>query len=272
MKATIFLRNKSKELASFKVTDGKSVYEMAVSKTADIPAYFTADDVKFIKLPSGEAVSDPSNFLRACTVCEAEVYDEYGEIDTAEIESITFLLDNGESVSLFESQFSTFIHIKIPVFGRVSKTVYDQIAQFVRTQDHIDNFQNALENEMTYLEHENVKADLEIALATDSERVAIAEEWSQIEEYTGEDEIRIINQIISERGGMAWYKVYSDDMRQRVLLMKEKGDVYVENVREHMNGADMLLKEGDIVLIDEDGDTCDLFYATDMEFDGMETL
>ena len=114
MKATIFLRNKSKELASLKVTDGKSVYEMTVSKTDDIPAYFTADDVKFIKLPSGEAVSDPSNLLRACTVCEAEVYDEYGEIDTAEIESITFLLDNGESVSLFESQFSTFIHIKIP--------------------------------------------------------------------------------------------------------------------------------------------------------------
>lgn len=275
MKATIFVKNESKELASFKVTDGNAVYEMAFTEAADIPYYFTADDVKFIQLPSGDAITNPSDLntlLRTCTVCEAEVYDAYGETETAEIESISFLLENGESVHLFEGQFSTFIHLNIPVFGRISKNIYDSIAQFVRTQDHIENLQNALECNMVFSEHKNVKADLEIALSDDSERSVIAEEWAKIEEYTGEDEIKIINQIISERGGMAWYKVYSYDMCQRVLLMKEKGDTYAENVREHMNGADMLLKEGDIVLIDEDGDTCDLFYATDMEFDGMETL
>lgn len=275
MKATIFVKNESKELASFQVTDGKAIYEMAFEKIVDIPYYFSADDVKFIKLPSGDAITEPSDLntlLRTCTVCEAEVYDEYGETETAEIESISFLLENGESVHLFDSQFSTFIHIKIPVFGRITKEVYDSIAQFVRTQDHISNFQNALENEMAFSEYDNVKEDIEIALSDESERAVIAEEWAKIEEYTGEDELRIINHIISERGGMAWYKVYSDDMCQRVLLMKEKGDIYAENVREHTNGADMLLKEGDIVLTDEDGDTCDLFYATEMEFDGMETL
>lgn len=276
MKVEMRLTGNNQQVASFKIRTDNMIYTMFFKELpSDSPDTFIADDVGFLDESNTELnATDIYNLLRICSVCEAEVFDDFcNDISySVELKSVKFTLSDGDEIHLSDFQLRNFQNITVPTLGCISKAQYNQIAEFVQLQTRLDNLQNAIDNILNEDWFGNIKIVLENAVKSDNEKKAISLEWSKVEDYSGEEELQILNQIITKRGGMAWYIVFSDDMVQRCLLMKTIGDIYAENVRKHVGGVETIIKENEIMIADEFGNSVDLYFATNMQFDCMEVL
>ncbi len=200
--------------------------------------------------------------------------------EDANLESITF--STGDELkkrySLPSYVMKKFQKITVAVDGfeeTMSVEKYNKIAEFVRQKDYLENLENALGNQLNESYYAN------ILLYMHKEMVlfpaTVAEEWSAVEDYSGEDELRTLESIVDSRGGMAWYTLISNkgtnnECDNLVLLMCSNAETWMGliNIRERDNGADMPLKEGDVILTDDNGEMVDLFFVDEIIFQGKE--
>lgn len=213
-------------------------------------------------------------------VIEAEVCNNVGTQD-ADLESIAFYggVNDDELLSYLPNiAMERFQKITVDMDGfqeTMSMEKYNKIAKFVRQKDRLDNLKNAIDSKLSELYYQNIIdcLDREVENSPD----IITSEWSEIEDYSGEDELQTLDKIITNRGGMAWYELISNkgtecECHNMVLLMCSKAETWQENIRERDNGVEMLLSEGDIVLKDENGDSVDLFFVDEIIYQERENL
>lgn len=213
-------------------------------------------------------------------VIEAEVCNNVGTQD-ADLESIAFYggVNDDELLSYLPNiAMERFQKITVDMDGfqeTMSMEKYNKIAKFVRQKDRLDNLKNAMDCSLNELYYQNIKDCLDGEVKNSPDM--IASEWSEIEDYSGEDELQTLDKILTNRGGMAWYELISNkgtecECHNMVLLMCSKAETWQENIRERDNGVEMLLSEGDIVLKDENGDSVDLFFVDEIIYQEREYL
>lgn len=213
-------------------------------------------------------------------VIEAKVYDNVKPQD-ADLESIAFYGGSNDDELLSylpDIAMERFQKITVDMDGfqkTMSMEMYNKIAKFVRQKDRLENLKNAMDCQMSEIYYQNITdcLDREVKASPDM----ITSEWSEIEDYSGEDELQTLDKIITNRGGMAWYELISNkgtecECHNVALLMCSKAETWQENIRERDNGAEMLLSEGDIVLKDENGDSVDLFFVDEIIYQEREYL
>ena len=199
------------------------------------------------------------------------------EMDWIEIESVIFFDENEkyEVPAYLLQKFQRHdIHHK-NVNLNLTEEQYQALAEYVRISDKVENVSNAFKSFFSdNSSYENVHNFL---LADLKDRPKIMAEDFNVGEYTGEDEIRAINKIINERGGMAVYTLISnkgteDECENDVLLMTGQANLWSENIRERDNGVDMQLQAGDIELFDVEEQKVDLFYVDEIRFKEHRSL
>lgn len=125
---------------------------------------------------------------------------------------------------------------KILVIAGITMTnsQYEKIAKFVREQDRKDNAVNALAN---YDYPENVKNYISGELLEE-----YAEAFSELEDYSGEDESTVIERFIRRNGNIVHPTFVSnygteDEIRQTVEMLGCQVEKYREMIREYHNGG-----------------------------------
>lgn len=213
---------------------------------------------------------DELKFLQL-TALKAFDISEKKELDWLDIESIQIY--DGEDVydvppSLFCRFRSHNIHTD-SIDLTLTEEQYQTIAQYVRLHDKMENLDNALSVCLdSFAGYDNVCSYLKEELVFDPGRMT--EEFN-VDDYTGEEEVAAVNHIIHVYGGMAVYTLISnadtpDECSSDVILMKQQADILSESIRERNNGGSVPFLEGEVFLIDRDGDSVDLFYVDEIRF------
>lgn len=258
MKAKIrFAENINKNTLIFRVRSGNKVYRMDWKMyPKSFSTTFFLDEICFVDQKGNVLLeSKVTSMLEKCEVCTAEISYGVCKGRSLEIKEIYFITHDGKEIHLDESQLLDFQYIETPFFGKITKRQYNQIADFVHIQDSVESFKAAINNTFVS-EEDNIKAYFELALQKEEKRKEIAEKWKLTED---------LDLVISDEGGAAWYDIYSDDIYQRILLMNSVADACDTKIRKSMIGEDFI-KEGEVVLVDKNGDNCDLSFATSMQF------
>lgn len=233
----------------------KSLYRNGKEILAERCDLSALDELKFLQLTA----------LRAFDLSEKK------ELDWLDIESIQIY--DGEDVydvppSLFCRFRSHNIHTD-SIDLTLTEDQYQAIAQYVRLHDKMENLDNALSVCLdSFAGYDNVCSYLKKELVFDPGRMT--EEFN-VDDYTGEEEVAAVNHIIHVYGGMAVYTLISnadtpDECSSDVILMKQQADILSESIRERNNGGSIPFLEGEVFLIDRDGDSVDLFYVDEIRF------
>lgn len=233
----------------------KSLYRNGKEILAERCDLSALDELKFLQLTA----------LRAFDLSEKK------ELDWLDIESIQIY--DGEDVydvppSLFCRFRSHNIHTD-SIDLTLTEDQYQAIAQYVRLHDKMENLDNALSVCLdSFAGYDNVCSYLKKELVFDPGRMT--EEFN-VDDYTGEEEVAAVNHIIHVYGSMAVYTLISnadtpDECSSDVILMKQQADILSESIRERNNGGSIPFLEGEVFLIDRDGDSVDLFYVDEIRF------
>jgi len=154
---------------------------------------------------------------------------------------------------------------KILVIAGITMTSsqYEEIAKYVREKDRKENAVNALAN---YDYSENVREYMSTELLEE-----YAEAFSELEDYTGEDECAVIKQFIRRKGNIVYATFISnygteDEIRQTVELLGCQVEKYREMIREYHNGGPSPEDIGTSwpTLYDEDYGLVDLEYVDEI--------
>lgn len=146
---------------------------------------------------------------------------------------------------------------------------YEEIAKYVREKDRKDNALNALFN---YDYPDNVKDYLKGPVLEE-----YVEAFSELEDYTGEDEAAVIDSFIRNQGGIVYPVLVSnigteDEMRQTVPMVKKQCAKIMEMVREYQNGGDAPEEIGATwpILWDDEYNIVDLEEVNEVIVEGDE--
>lgn len=213
-------------------------------------------------------------------VIEAEVCNNVGPQD-ADLESIAFYGGSNDDELLSylpDKAMERFQKVTVDMDGfkeTMSMEKYNKIAKFVRQKDRLDNLNNAINCQLSETYYSNITSFLDKEIIFSPEYIAF--EWSEIENYTGEDEQQTLDKIIYNLGGMGWYTLISNkgtknESENMVLLMCSQAEDWQKNIIERDNGAKILLNEGDIILVDENGNSVDLFFVDEIIYQERENL
>lgn len=162
---------------------------------------------------------------------------------------------------------------KILVIAGITMTnsQYEKIAKFVREQDRKENAVNALAN---YDYPENIKNYISGELLEE-----YAEAFSELEDYTGEDECAVIEQFIKRKGNIVrpiFVSNYGteDEIRQTVEILGCQVEKYREMIREYHNGGPAPEDIGTTwpTLYDEDYELIDLKYVDEIIDEGQTQI
>ena len=277
MDVVVNFKNKEKELQiDFLVFgEGENRIVLTWSSSDRVPGEFRGDGVLI-----GENDEDASGRLHEIMyqkLTALQVYDpeKDSEYDWAEIESIEFL-DGEDSYIVPDNLLSRFQMHEINEKNlHMSLTVedYEKLADHVRKSDKLDNIRNCMELHLTEIGYENIFNFLNKKLQSSPDEMA----GMYSDPSSGYDEVDMLNHIITHYGGMARYRMLSNqgtenETENTVLLMRSEADHLIDNIRERDNGADMLLEEGGLIFIDEDGNTVDMYFVNEIDFIEDEEL
>lgn len=277
MDVVVNFKNKKRELQlDFLVFgEGEDRVVLTWSSSDRVPGEFRGDNVLI-----GENDEDAFGRLHEIMyqkLTALQVYDpeKDKESDWEEIKSITFL-DGGDRYIVPDNLLSRFQMHEINEKNlHMSLTVedYEKLASHVRKMDKLDNIRNCMELHLTEIGYDNIFDFLEKKLQNNPDEMA--DMYSDPSE--GYDEVDMLNHIITHYGGMARYRMLSNqgtenETENTVLLMRSEADHLIDNIRERDNGADMLLEEGGLIFIDEDGNTVDMYFVNEIDFIEDEEL
>ena len=265
----------------FQMVDG-SVLEVVSSNFSNAPCRYIGREIRFYDQSKGHYAEEDAKMLlpRILMVTTAEIIDN-ATVSDAELISIAFYDGKNEDELLWylpNSVMEKYQKITVDMDGyqeTMTMEKYNKIAKFVRQKDRLENLDSAIASQLNELYFANVVKFLEKETAVSPD--VITSEWSEIEDYSGEDEQEILDNIIKKRGGMAWYNLISNkgteyECEDRVLLMCRDAETWMENIRERDNGTEMLLNKGDIILKDDYGCDVDLFFVDDIIEQEKESL
>lgn len=207
-----------------------------------------------------------------------QVYDRetQTELDWVEIESIYFS-DDEERYEVPEWLLKRFRRHDIHLAGldlELTEKQYGELEKYIRQKDKEGCLMGALDNDLDDVKYENVYQYLKREMENDPQNMT--DDFNP-DEYSGEEEIKAINDVIENRGGMAVYRMISnkgtiDECEMEVLLMKKQAEIWMDNIRERDNGTGMQLQEKSIILTGTEGENIDLFYVDEIILKNNEYL
>lgn len=138
---------------------------------------------------------------------------------------------------------------------------YRKLADTIMQQEILEDYNDAVRNNLYEEHYSNVREYL-LALAKTSAS-KVAEEFSTLHDYTGEEERDKLNSIIIGRGGIYHCTFISNkgtenEVENKVLLMNEQIELYKEMIKKSKRGT---LYLGNETLYDVDGDLINMEYV-----------
>lgn len=166
----------------------------------------------------------------------------FKEAELFDVLAINVIMPDKE-YPLSASGLSLFRHITIPLANKSISLLasdFEEICTFCRNKDQQDNLQNAIECNFNDIATDNISDFLKLNI------VEYAETFSKVEDYSGEDEIGAINDILNQAGGAGVYHLIMNTGEERDailmnhLLDSNNSNIYVDRDGDLFNIEDVV--------------------------------